>query len=366
MFWKNAFNLKATSKTGKKIKVLQNNVALFGQLYISMQSRDGDLKELFAHEIQSSLSDFGKLHLPSTKSDILKCLEKPGQTEPPSTYDCIVLDGAIIVHLLPTAEVSTFQEYADKVFIPYLSQQLQHATRVDVVWDMYLLDSLKESTREKRGKGVRRKVSSHAKLPRYWMDFLHDQNNKKELFALLTSKVIEFVCPPSKVVYVTSGECVISAGSDMTNYNHEEADTKVVVHILNALEQGMKSVKVCTVDTDVVIILAGAFYELCQTQPLADIWIAFGMSKKYRFYSINAICASLGEQRSRALPVFHTLTGCDTTSAFKGKGTKSAWQAWQAYEEVTETLEYLASNPFEILDVHSDHFRKIETDCHPV
>ena len=118
--------------------MLQNNVALFGQLYNSTQSRDGDLKEFFAHEIQSfppSLPDFGKLHLPSTKSDILKCLENPGQTEPPSSYGCIVLDGAVIVHLLPTAEVSTFQEYADKVFIPYLSQQLQHATRVDVVWD---------------------------------------------------------------------------------------------------------------------------------------------------------------------------------------------------------------------------------------
>ena len=116
---------KATSKTGNKIKVLQNNVALFGQLYISMQSRDGDLREFFAHELQSfppSLSDFGKLHLPRTKSDILKCLEKPGQTEPPSTYDCIVLDDAVIVHLLPTAEVSTFQEYADKFFIPHLSQ----------------------------------------------------------------------------------------------------------------------------------------------------------------------------------------------------------------------------------------------------
>ena len=85
-------------------------------------------------------------------------MEFEGNAEPPSTYDCIVLDGAVIVHLLPTAEVSTFQEYADKVFIPYLSQQLQHATRVDVVWDRYLPDSLKESTREKRGKGVRRKV----------------------------------------------------------------------------------------------------------------------------------------------------------------------------------------------------------------
>ena len=117
--------------------MLQNNVALFGQLNNSTQSRDGDLKEFFTHEIQSfppSLPDFGKLHLPSTKSDILNCLENPGQTEPPSSYGCIVLDGAVIVHLLPTAEVSTFQEYAE-VFIPYLSQQLQHATRVDVVWD---------------------------------------------------------------------------------------------------------------------------------------------------------------------------------------------------------------------------------------
>ena len=46
-----------------KIKVLQNNVALFGQLYIAMQSRDGDLDEFFTHEVQSfppSLSDFGK------------------------------------------------------------------------------------------------------------------------------------------------------------------------------------------------------------------------------------------------------------------------------------------------------------------
>ena len=138
---------KVTSKQGKKIKVLQNNVALFGQLYISMQNRDGDLAEFFAHEIQSfppSLSDFNKLHLPSTKSDLLKCLEQPGQSEPPSTYDCKVLDGAVIVHCLPSTSVSTFHEYADRVFIPYLEKQLQDAMRLDVVWDTYIPDSLKE------------------------------------------------------------------------------------------------------------------------------------------------------------------------------------------------------------------------------
>ena len=51
------------------------------------------------------------------------------------------------------------------MFIPYLSKQLEETTRLDVVWDKYLLDSLKESTREIRGKGVRRKVSGETKLP---------------------------------------------------------------------------------------------------------------------------------------------------------------------------------------------------------
>ena len=122
---------KTTSKQGKKIKKLQNNVALFGQLYVSMQTRDSDLAEFFAHEIQSfppSLSDVGKLHLPSTKSDLLRCIEQPEQSEPPSTYDCKVMDGAVIVHSLPT-NVSTFHDYADRIFIPYLEKQVQSASR---------------------------------------------------------------------------------------------------------------------------------------------------------------------------------------------------------------------------------------------
>ena len=37
-----------------------------------------------------------------------------------------------------------------------------------------------------------------------------------------------------------------------------------------------------------------------------------------------------------ALPVFHYLTGCDTTSSFGGKGKKTGWEAWNAYPVVTE------------------------------
>ena len=59
---------KILPKKGK-MKVLQNKVALFGQLYIAMQNRQSGLNEFFAHEIQSfhpSLSDFGMLYLPGT------------------------------------------------------------------------------------------------------------------------------------------------------------------------------------------------------------------------------------------------------------------------------------------------------------
>ena len=187
-------------------------------------------------------------------------------------------------------------QYADRVFLPYLKKQLQDTSRLDVVWDTYIPDSLKESTREKRGDGVRRKVSGHTKLPRNWMDFLRDSMNKKELFAFLSSKVVEFNWPPDKAVYVTSGKAVSSIGSTipMQNCNHEEADTRIVVHIVHALEQGAKTFHVRTVDTDVVVILVGTFYDLIVTQPLIDIWVAFGMGKNYRFYHINAICASLG------------------------------------------------------------------------
>ena len=319
----------------------------------------------FAHEIQSfppSLSDFGKLHLAGTKSELLQCLEQPGQSEPPSTYDCKILDGAVIVHCLPTIRVSTFDEYASDVFLPYLQKQLQDTKRLDVVWDTYIEDSLKESTREKRGQGVRRKVSGQTKLPGNWMDFLRDPMNKKELFAFLTSRVEQFNWPPTKALYITSGQAVSSFGpcSPMNCCNHEEADTRILVHVRHALEQGATTVQVRTVDTDVVVILAGLFHDLVVIQPLTCIWVAFGMGKKYRFYHINNICRSLGEAKSRALLMFHAYSGCDTTSAFNGKGKKLTWRALQAYADATEVFVYLAKHPFQQLDVDCQQFQKLE------
>jgi len=101
-----------------------------------MQSRSSDLDEFFSHEVQSyppSLSDFGKLHLPSNKSDPLKCLEITDTADRPQIYDCKVLDGAAIVHSLSTSGMVTFDEFADKVFIPHIERHLQACRRLDLV-----------------------------------------------------------------------------------------------------------------------------------------------------------------------------------------------------------------------------------------
>jgi len=66
--------------------------------------------------------------------------------------------------------------------------------------------SLKDCAREKRGKGVRRKVAGHVKLPQNWQAFLEDFSNKKELFDFLKMQVELASFPADQVVYITSGK----------------------------------------------------------------------------------------------------------------------------------------------------------------
>ena len=94
------------------------------------------------------------------------CLHESDDIEAPSIYDFKMLDEEPVrVHSLPTAAVKTFNQYTDEVFLAYLEQQLQIAPIVSVVWDEYISGSLKESIREKRGIGLRRKVSGDTKVP---------------------------------------------------------------------------------------------------------------------------------------------------------------------------------------------------------
>jgi len=59
-------------------------------------------------------------------------------------------------------------------------------------------------------------------------------------------------------VYVTLEKAVASIGSEILkpNCNHEEADTRILVYISHALEQGEKTIYVRSVDTESLSLLA--------------------------------------------------------------------------------------------------------------
>jgi len=70
-----------------------------------------------------------------------------------------------------------------------------------------------------------------------------------------------------------------------------------------------------------VVVFAGAQFQHLQ---ITEFWIEFGIGKHYLFIPAHLIPTCLGLDKAKALPFFHTNTGCDTTSAFAGVGKRTA------------------------------------------
>ena len=228
--------------------MLKHDVDLFSRLYIVMQHREGDMRTFFGHEnhpYPPSLFDRGKLRS-TKKSDLLSILaQETESSEHFTSFDVKMLDGAAIVHLLPT---TTFDEYASDVFISYINKQLDTSTHVDVVWDAYLASRSRQGTNEVEAY-EERCMEGRNKIPSNWPDFLRDSINKQELFTFLSSKIELTDCLEGKQIFATSGTAVIARGTShrMEYCDHEEADTRILIHLQDALANGSTTCLVHTV-----------------------------------------------------------------------------------------------------------------------
>ena len=123
---------------------------------------------------------------------------------------------------------------------------------------------------------------------------------------------------------------------------HEVADSRIFVHLADAVSKGYKKVSIRTVDTDVVAIAVAAVSEIS----VDELWIAFGTGHKFRYIAVHEIAQTLGPQKSVVLPVFHSITGCDTVSSFNGRGKKTAWEVWEFFPEVTNAFREIGQTHF--------------------
>ena len=137
--------------------------------------------------------------------------------------------------------------------------------------------------------------------------------------------------------------------------NHQEADSRTFLHLSHAAQQGHSKAFIRTVDSDVVIIAVGHFGSL----GVMELRIGFGTGKAFQHIPVHEITQTLGPEKSLSCPLFHSFTGCDTTSTFLGIGKKTAWAAWQAYPDLTETLLTLSDDPT-LLTLDSIHMARLE------
>ena len=101
---------------------------------------------------------------------------------------------------------------------------------------------------------------------------------------------------------------------------HEEADTRVMVHTLDASLSGHKRIKIRSNDTDVLVLAISVL----NTILVDELWIAYGTGKHLHNLPAHTIVTSLGQDKSSALRMFHAITGFDTVSFFGGQGKKTA------------------------------------------
>ena len=261
--------------------------------------------------------------------------------------DGLIIDGAALINILqPGKDLKTFEDYYFKMLASHLTKQVNkfQAIRLDMVWDTYIEDSLKQYTRQKQGTGVKRVVRSTGALPRSWKDFLRNADNKQQLFDMLAVLVVEQMASTGAVVSNVKNNVhqSVSASTLPMIVNHEEADTRMFVHLKDMTMNGITKVGIRTVDTDVVVLALAHFGGL-HYLGLRELWMLFGSGKSYRNIPVHRIFGVLGIENCLALPGFHAFSGCDTISAFVGNGKRTAWQTWKAFPAVTTAFTVISS-----------------------
>ena len=354
-------------KSRKDVGVQRYNMILATQLFLSLQSRpDANMADFFRFENQReppSLADRGSLRA-GKKSDILQCIgATTGRVAAAQQATVVGLEMAAIIHMVRPIPAKTFGKYVTFQIVPFLESQVTNDTqRIDAFWDSYPPeDNLKAHAQQRRGNDPRTRVGDGSTpIPKSeWnSSFLKNENNKKEFFSFISRQICKSDVNGTLLLSSYFDSVLTNRNFDVSGLqpcNQAEADTLILLHLANAAVHGHSKAYVRTVDSDIVV-LALRFFE---TLGISELWVGFGTGKKYRDIPVHSLHAGLGPSKSIALTLFHSLTGCDTTSQFLGCGKKTAWVVWNSFPDLTDMLVALTLNP-NMFGIESIHIQWIE------
>lgn len=258
-----------------------------------------------------------------------------------------VIDGMSVVQAMGKPPwVKTCAQWADH-FIAMLDSKCSEYDEVHLVFDRYdLPTSLKEATRERRQGGkpaTAYHVEDNTPVGKVSAkQFLSSTTTKDELTVYLAKKALHHFEGKPKIFIVTSRQNVFSNCMDVQHLHssQEEADTRIILHSLDAARRGAKELYIQSPDTDVFVLAIRRYHQLCRAT-----YFITGVGNKKRVIPLGPIVHALGAAKAAALPGFHAFSGADVTGRFAGKGKLNCWKALsRCSEEVVSAFAALGTS----------------------
>ena len=124
-----------------------------------------------------------------------------------------------------------------------------------------------------------------------------------------------------------------STGADVSTLmsNHDEADTRIILHATVVAREGYAHTIIACRDTDVLVLLVHFASKLSD-----EIWFRTGTANQQRFVSVHDM--KLKSSTCKNLPAYHAVTGCDTVSQLCGLGKKSTWKVFLQHDDLLDDL----------------------------
>ena len=352
--------------TNEKIVTLTADRELFGRLLVVAKQRDVNLREVLSYELSAvpvAIAHGDGSLRKTTKSSLMSVLEKNVTalpSLPPSLVPtACVIDAMALIQVMKSATSATFGEMAEQYCLHIIRTLSQNScTRVDLVFDQYREQSIKEGERHKRGESSSLEVRIHSDctpIPKQWAKYISNPRNKENLADFLCralcKRLTQNLHPQQKVFLAggfkdgmktascTEGHCAIVP---LLRSDHEEADTRLLLHAKHASLTHSRIV-IQSPDTD-VLVLCIAHFENLQCR---ELWFRTGAKDRLRFIPVHLLHSSLGQPLCKALPAFHALTGCDSTSALQGIGKTTAWKILLKHNQFQHQLSYFGADSTE-------------------
>jgi hypothetical protein len=303
-------NLKTFSDARKKkfVKMNNNEIVLkaekdlFGRMVLIAQKRNLNMKEVLTHSfgpIPWEVANCDGSIKKTCKAVLAKELFKFALiVESIPENSAVIIDGMSIVQKA-SGNFNTFGCAAEKIFMLALNEG-RSCNRIDVVFDVYKSISIKSAERQLRGAHAQdsicyKNLTSGQKVQQ-WRKFLTDGKNKSALIEFLakewqTEKYLKML--GSKEMFVAYNEqCIKIMQTGSENFvalysNHEEADTRMVLHAKNISLCGIRSIIVSSTDTDVYVLFIA-------TSINADILLKNQQKNRTVYFSVSSIQKSLG------------------------------------------------------------------------